>query len=240
MSEIPKVPIRLTPDEASYLKVADNVFAPLAVAKFLIEPTNPWKQELFEKYLIPDWHKTTAFSHKCHILLISNFVLNIPNVSFKFIERLFEHDASKLQSRQEMTAYSLMFVLQDNRLFISEADMVEGLRVFKDVGCAHHYKENSHHPEHGPMSADSVLECVIDGLACILERQSPDTPTELFDKYFLNRHKDNKERTEVEECLNQMRDRCKDISHEVWLGIKLTSFFFKRFTHGAPVWTRFV
>nr|WJJ60974.1 ORF10 [Acipenserid herpesvirus 1] len=239
MEEIPSVPTQLTPIEASQLKVADTVFAPLAVAKYLIDPNNRWKEELYQKYLIPRWHKTTTFSHKCHVLLIANFVLDIPKTSFKFLNQLFTHDASKMDSRQEKVAYSLMFVLQDNRLAISEKTMLEGLAFFKEVGCAHHYKENSHHPEHGPMTPDSIQECVIDALACILERQSPDTPKELFDKYFLNRHKDNKEKTEIEECLNAMRERVESLPENVWLGVKLTSYYFKRFTYGAPVWTRF-
>lgn len=75
------------------------------------------------------------------------------------------------------------------------ADVGVLVKSMASFGLKHHYENNPHHPEHfpsGKMNDLSVVEAVVDGLACVFERCHTihKTPGKWLDMYNLDRFSD--------------------------------------------------
>lgn len=115
-----------------------------------------------------------------------------------FVRRLLCHDSSKT-SDIEAAAYSgIMAVFMEKEVIANGNDalarthekasnaatvttplakgddkMAPILTAMANHGFTHHYEKNDHHPEYykdGPVSEIPLIEAIIDGLACIMER----------------------------------------------------------------------
>lgn len=102
-----------------------------------------------------------------------------------YVRSIATHDSSKT-SRTEALAYSgIIAVHMDSergggrKWTPSElCDTGAVLRDFADIGFVHHYGANPHHPEYykGEQMDDiSLVEAIVDGLACIFERNKNHT-----------------------------------------------------------------
>lgn len=118
-----------------------------------------------------------------------------------YARRLATHDSSKT-SAVETTAYAgIMSFFMEKRQ--SEAQGLKKcphhrhidedtvLTIMANHGLHHHYTVNSHHPEHNngaSMSNMDVIEAVVDGLACMLERRTQiDTSAKWIEGYYVTR-----------------------------------------------------
>lgn len=88
------------------------------------------------------------------------------------------------QTEEEVKSCSLEKLCIDNT-----ADM----SAMANIGFKHHYDKNPHHPEHfpqGEMDDMNLVEAVVDGLACIFERNKTHTNVKSWlDMYFVDRFK---------------------------------------------------
>lgn len=88
------------------------------------------------------------------------------------------------QTEEEVKACSL------DKLYIDNSD---DMTTMANFGFKHHYEKNPHHPEHfpqGEMDDMNLVEAIVDGLACIFERNKTHTNVQSWlNMYFVDRFK---------------------------------------------------
>lgn len=118
-----------------------------------------------------------------------------------YVRNIATHDSSKT-SAMETAAYSGIMAYFIEKDHATQRGQVESphhkgiaaddiLTPMANHGLRHHYMNNSHHPEHnnrGLMTNLDVIEAVVDGLACRLERNNDfRTAEDWIDGYFVSR-----------------------------------------------------
>ncbi|TKS75731.1 hypothetical protein D9C73_010108 [Collichthys lucidus] len=128
-----------------------------------------------------------------------------------FVRSIACHDSSKT-STIEAAAYSgIMAVHLEKEALVSNAKKPHGQKdascslnkLYTDIealttamanfGFKHHYENNPHHPEHfheGEMGDMNLVEAIVDGLACIFERNKTHTDVHSWlSLYYIDRFK---------------------------------------------------
>lgn len=141
-------------------------------------------------------HHKALLSHKLYVTMVGALVARaLEQATFHtknpldlladryYIRSITSHDSSKT-SKVEAAAYSgIIAVHMDQKKAQGRyrtgwtpsdvCDTDDVLRRFANIGFVHHYENNPHHPEHykGKQMDDiALVEAIVDGLACIFER----------------------------------------------------------------------
>lgn len=145
-----------------------------------------------------------------------------------YVRNIVCHDSSKT-SALEAAAYSGIMALHiektqlqkksggrapnpvKDRLVEMHADLGPLTGPMADVGFKHHYENNPHHPEHYGTGNDSrmadmhVVEAVVDGLACVFERQKPADAQAWLGAFFTERFPNGENRAFAEKVISALR-----------------------------------
>lgn len=131
-----------------------------------------------------------------------------------YARNIMTHDSSKT-SAMETTAYSgIMAYFMEKEQKCQQHTGIDPNTILTPMakyGFVHHYAHNAHHPEHnakGEMANVDVIEAVVDGLACMLERQYDDMDSveEWINGFFVTRFPHKKNMTLAQCVLNALKE----------------------------------
>lgn len=143
-----------------------------------------------------------------------------------YVRNITTHDSSKT-SVLETAAYSgimAYFIEKDQKCRHHEGiDSHAILTPMANHGFYHHYAHNSHHPQHnahGPMTELDVIEAVVDGLACTLERQTYENADKWISGYFVARFSHDKNLLFAQCVLNALKKYITDADYQALINFR--------------------
>lgn len=143
-----------------------------------------------------------------------------------YVRNITTHDSSKT-SALETAAYSgIMAYFMEKEQKCPHHEGIEAESVINHManyGVHHHYAHNPHHPQHnagGPMEELDVIEAVVDGLACTLERKNYKNATGWIDGYFVKKFADKKNLDFAQCIINALKIYITDADYQALLAFR--------------------
>ncbi|ABJ09046.1 hypothetical protein CRV155 [Nile crocodilepox virus] len=144
-------------------------------------------------------HMAAVGSHKMHVILTARYLLGLNFNRPDAMRRMFDHDTSKLQP-DERAVYGLMHKMQQ----MENPPLAAHTLVARGVDL--HRSRNPHHREfwRDAMPAGDLIEAIIDGLACVLERNPQPTLELWLWAYRMEDHSNHGQMETVVEAVKRM------------------------------------